>query len=116
MGGLRRQVRQESAQFRRGLELGNRIQFLERASERVRRAPHRPWREFLVLRLEVEPVDFGEQSPWRFQFAINKRGVRDQLRSLVCDLRLPPLFHLASHRFEAPFGSGPHPLQACRSG
>ncbi len=46
-------------------------------------------------------MDFGEQRPWRFQFAIDERGVQNQLGPFVSDLRLPPLFHLAPHRFEA---------------
>ncbi len=99
--GLRRQLRQKSSQFGCGFELGNGIQFLECAGERIRQAPHRPRRELLVLRLEIEPVHFGEKSTWRFQLAIHERGIENQLRPFVGDLRLPPLFHLASHRVKA---------------
>ncbi len=99
--GLRRQSKQECSQFRRGFELGHWIYLLEGAGERIRQAPHRPRRELLVLRLEIEPVDFGEKSTWRFQLAIHERGIENQLRPFVGDLRLPPLFHLAPHRFKA---------------
>jgi len=47
-------------------------------------------------------VDFREQAPGRFQLALDERGIEDQLRRLVGDLRLPPRLHLALHRFKVP--------------
>jgi hypothetical protein len=64
-------------------------QFSERAGECVRQAPHRPRREFLVLRLEVEPMDLGEKRSRCLQFAIDEGGIKDQLCPFVADLRLP---------------------------
>ena len=37
----------------------------------------------------------------RFQLAIHERGIEDHLCPFIGNLRLPPLFHLASHWFEA---------------
>jgi hypothetical protein len=45
------------------LELRDRIQVLEGAGECVGQTPHRARREFLVLRLKVQPVDLGQQTP-----------------------------------------------------
>jgi len=100
-GWLRGKLREKSSQLRRRFELGNGVQFLECAGERVREAPHRPRRELFVLGLEVQPVHFGEKTPGRFQLAVHKRGIEDQLRSFVSDLRLTPLLHLTTHRLEA---------------
>jgi len=74
---LVRQLCQKAAQFGRRLELRYRIELLESAGKRVREAPHRPGREFRVLRLEIQPVYFGKQSSRRFELAVNERGVED---------------------------------------
>jgi hypothetical protein len=95
IGKSGRQLIQKLAQLGRSLELG----------DRVREAPHRPCREFLVLRLEVQPVDLGQQTPGRVQLAIDKGRIEDQLGPLIGDLRLPPAFDLALHRFEVPLDS-----------
>ena len=50
---LRKPSLQEFSQFRCCLELGNRLQFLERRRERVRKTPNRPGSKLLILRLEV---------------------------------------------------------------
>src|SRR6202158_4066251 len=109
---LRVRQLQLTAQFRRRLELGNGVEFLECAGKRIRQAPHRPRRELLVLRLEVEPMDFGEKRPWHFQLAIDKSGIEDQLCPLVVDLGLAPFLHLASHWLKAPL----NPLDADSKG
>jgi len=70
-----------------------------------REAPHRPGCEFRVLRFEIQPMDFGEQSSGCFQLAVNERGVEDQPRRIVGDLRLPPQFNLALQRLEVPLNS-----------
>ena len=99
--GLGRQLRQESTQFRGRFELGNRIEFLERAGERIRQAPHRARREFLILGLEVQPMDFRKKTPWGFELSVHERRIEDQLCSFIGDLRLTPLLHLTTHRFKA---------------
>ena len=102
MGALVRQLVQKFAQLGRGSELRDRIELLEGAGECVGQTPHRTRREFLVLRLEVQPVDLGQQTPGRVQLAVDKGRIEDQLRRLVGDLRLPPRLHLALQRFEVP--------------
>ena len=93
---------QKAAEFGRCLELRHGIELLERAGKRVREAPHCPSREFRVLRLELEPVDIGQQAPGSFQLAVNERGVEDQLRCVIGDLRFPPRFNLSLQRLEVP--------------
>jgi hypothetical protein len=66
----------------------------------IRQAPHGSGREFRVLRLEIQPVDFGQQAPGRFQLAVDERRVEDQLRRVVSDLGLSPRFYLALQRLE----------------
>ena len=99
---LCRQLCEKAAQLGRCLELRHRIELLEGAGEGVRQAPHRPGREFRVLRLEIQPVDLGQQAPGRFQLAVNERRVEDQLRRVIGDLRLPPRLNLALQRLEVP--------------
>ena len=99
------QLRKKGAQLCGRFELRHRVEFLEGAGKCVREAPHRPGCEFRVLRFEVQPVDFREQAPGRFQLAVNERGVEDQLRRIVGDLCLPPQFNLALQRLEVPLNS-----------
>jgi hypothetical protein len=47
-------------------------------------------------------VDLGQQTPGRFQFALDERRVEDQLRRVIGDLRLPPGLDLALQWFEVP--------------
>jgi hypothetical protein len=47
-------------------------------------------------------VDLGKQASGRFQLAIDERGVKDQLRCLISDLRLPPCLNLALQRLKVP--------------
>jgi hypothetical protein len=96
---------QKASELGRGLELRHRIELLERAGKRVRETPHGPRREFRVLRFEIQPVDFGEQSSWGFELAVDECGVEDQLRCLIGDLRFPPQFDLALQRLEVPLNS-----------
>ena len=100
IGKSGRQLIQKLAQLGRSLELGDRIELLEGTRESVREAPHRPCREFLVLRLEVQPMDLGQQTPGRVQLAVYKGRIEDQLGPLIGDLRLSPVFDLALHGFE----------------
>lgn len=98
-------MREKAAQLGRCFELRHRIEPLERTGEGVGQTPHGPRREFRVLRLEVEPVDLGQQAPGSFQLAVNERGVEHQPRRIVGDLRLPPQFNLALQRLEVPLNS-----------
>jgi hypothetical protein len=75
--GSIRQLREKAAQLRRRLELRHGVELLERAGKRVRETPHGPGREFRVLRLEIQPVYFGQQSSRCFELAVNERGVKD---------------------------------------
>jgi hypothetical protein len=93
-------LREKGAQLCRRFELRYRVELLERAGKRVRETPHRPGREFRVLRFEIQPVDFQEQASGCFQLAVNERGVEDQPRRIVSDLRLPPQFNLALQGLE----------------
>jgi hypothetical protein len=97
-------LREKAAQLGRGFELRHRVELLEGAGEGVRQAPHGPRREFRVLGFEIQPVDFGEQAPGCLQSSVNERGVEDQLRGIVGDLR-PPQFDLALQRLEVPLNS-----------
>jgi hypothetical protein len=105
VGALGRQLVQEFAQLGSGLELRDRVELLEGAGECVGQTPHRTPREFLVLRLKVQPVDLGQQTPGRVQLAIDKGRIEDQLGPLIGDLRLPPVFDLALHGLEVPLDS-----------
>jgi hypothetical protein len=96
------QLRERSSQLGCRLELRHWVELFECAAKRVRETPHRPGRKFRVLRLEIQPVYFGEQSSGSFQLAVNKCRVEDQLRRPVGDLRLPPRLNLALQRFEVP--------------
>jgi hypothetical protein len=105
VGALVRQLVQKLVQLRCRLELRHRIKLLERAGEGVGQTPHRTRRELLVLRLEVQPVDLGQQTPGRVQLAIDKGRIEDQLRAFIGDLRLPPVFDLALQGLEIPLDS-----------
>jgi hypothetical protein len=104
MGGVRRalgrQQVEEFAQLGRGLELRDRIGFLKALVKCVGQTPHRARRELLVLRHKIQPVDIGQQTPGRFQLAVDECGIEDQLSPLIGDLCLPPVFDLALHGFE----------------
>jgi hypothetical protein len=93
---------EKAAQLGRRLKLRHRIELLEGAGEGVRQAPHRPGREFRVLRLEIQPVDFRQQTSGRLQLAVDESCVEDQLRRVIGDLSLPPGLHLALQRLEIP--------------
>ena len=56
----------------------------------------------LHMRLEIEPVNVGQQAPWRFQLAVNKRRIEDQFRCVVSDLCFSPRLDLVLQRFEVP--------------
>ena len=57
------------------------------------------------MRFEIQPMDFREQAPGRFQLSIDKCRVGDQLRLIVGDLRLPPQFDLALQGLEVPLNA-----------
>ena len=50
-------------------------------------------------------MNLRRQSSRRFQLAVNERGVEDQPRRIVGDLRLPPQFRLALQRLEVSLNS-----------
>ena len=70
--------------------------------KRVREAPHSPSREFLVLRLEIEAVNFRKQASGNFRLAIDERRVEDQPSRVIGDLRPSPQFNLPLERLEVP--------------
>ena len=47
-------------------------------------------------------MDVGQESFRCFKLPFDKGTVKNQFRLLVGDLCLPPLLHLAPHRFEIP--------------
>jgi hypothetical protein len=47
-------------------------------------------------------MHFGRETSRRLQFAIDKRGIEDQLGTLVGDSRTAPLLDLPVHRLEVP--------------
>jgi hypothetical protein len=100
-----RELGQEATQFCGCFELRYRIELLEGAGKGIREAPHRPGRELRVFRLEIQPVDLGQQAPGSFQLAVNKRRIEDQPCGIVGDLPLPPQFNLALQGFEIPLDS-----------
>src|SRR2546425_9334644 len=81
---------QERPQFRRGLELRDGVEFLERRGEGVRQAPHRSRLEFLQRRIEIPIVDDSGQVFWHLQLAFDECLVDDQLRCYVRDLASLP--------------------------
>jgi hypothetical protein len=58
--------------------------------------------KFRVLRLEIQPVDFGQQTSGCFQFSLHKRFIKDPFGPIIRDLGLPPTLNLALHRLEVP--------------
>jgi hypothetical protein len=44
----------------------------------------------------------GQQTPGRFQLAVDECDIEDQLCALIGELCLPPVFDLALHGFEVP--------------
>ena len=55
-----RELIQKFAQLGRGLELRDRIELLERVGQCIGQTSHRTRREFLVLRLKIQPVYLGQ--------------------------------------------------------
>jgi hypothetical protein len=78
------------------LNCGTGSSFLKALVKAFDKLPHRPGREFRILRLEVEPVDLGQKALGSLQLAIDERRVEDQLRGVIGDLGL--LLGLSSWR------------------
>src|SRR2546425_12050509 len=89
---------QERAEFRRGLELRYRVQFLEGRGEGVRQAPHRARLKFLELRVEGEVVDLARQVLRGVEIPFDERSIYKERGAGLWDLEAFPGFHLAGHR------------------
>ena len=50
-------------------------------------------------------MDVGQQTPGRFQLAVDECDIEDQLCALIGELCLPPVFDLALHGFEVSLDS-----------
>ncbi len=50
-------------------------------------------------------MDLRQQASWRFQLAVDERGVQDQPCGIVGDLGIPPQFNLALQELEIPLDS-----------
>jgi hypothetical protein len=96
------ELRQKATQLGRGFKLRHRVELLEGARKGVRQAPHCPGRELCIFRLEIEPMDLGQQASGRLQLAVDESCVEDQLRRVIGDLSPPPGLHLALQRLEVP--------------
>lgn len=71
---------EERSELRGCLELGNWVELLERARERVGETPRRLRSEFIDLWIEVQVVDAAGEMLGDIQLALNKGPVDDQLR------------------------------------
>src|SRR5690348_14560344 len=85
-----------------GFELRNRVDFLERARERIREAPGRSRSEFPRDRREVEIMNTPGEMPWYIQPALDKRPVDHELGSFVREPSSLPALNLLPHRLEIP--------------
>ena len=93
---------EEWSELRSCLELWDRIEFLERARERIGEAPCRPRSEFLDLRIEVQIEDSASQVLRNIQLALHKGPVNDQLHSFVGKARPFPRLYFPPHRLKVP--------------
>ena len=94
---------QKSRQLRRGLVLRNWLQFLERAGECVREAPHGSRLELLMHGLKVQLVHTPRQVLRKPQFVLDERLVDQQLCRSRRQLQRLPFFDLLLQR---PRGNG----------
>ena len=97
---LREPCFQEFAQLGCCLELWDGVQFLERRSERIGKAPNGSWLEFLVLRFKVEVVHAASKVLGNFQSALDERLVDDHLCGDVREFTSLPGLDLLSHRLK----------------
>ena len=105
--GLHRPDRmQKSGQLRCCLVLRNRRQFLERAGEGIRQAPHRPGLELLMRGLKVQIMDPPCQVLGKACLFLDECLVDQQLRRSRGQLHRPPLLYLLLQRSEVPL----HPV------
>jgi hypothetical protein len=70
-GGYAGSCARNAPSFAVALNCDTGSKLLEGAGKGVRQAPHRPGREFGVLRLEIQPVDFRQQTSGRLELAVN---------------------------------------------
>ncbi len=103
-------AQQKCSQLCRRMELRNGIQLLERRRERVRKAPHGPRRELLMLWIEVAIMHDAGQVPGYLKFSFDERSIDDELFRFIRKLACAPGFNLPAHRFEVSL----HAVDACR--
>src|SRR4030095_15836375 len=84
---------QELSQFRRRLELWNRVEFLERRRKRVGETPNRAQLKFLVLRREVEIMHSPGQVFGRFELTFHESFVDDHLGGDIGEFTPLPGLH-----------------------
>src|SRR6266851_585511 len=75
-----RHTGQERRELRRCLEAGHRVELLEGRGERIRKTPHRPRLELVVVGFEVVPVHVLREVLWRGQIVFDERTVDRELR------------------------------------
>lgn len=91
---------EKGCQLRSGLELGNRIEVLERARERIGKTPCRPRSEFLDDWIEVEVVDPTGEMLRDIQPALYESLVDDEFCAFVRKAGSLPDPHLLPHWLE----------------
>ncbi len=97
---LREPLVQELSELGCRLELGNRLELLERRREGTREAPDRPRLEFLVLRLEIQLMYGPCQMLGSFQLAFHESFVDYDFGSDIGEFTALPSFDLLFHRPE----------------
>src|SRR5712692_6198581 len=105
-----RSALQEWTQPCRGLELRDRIEFLEGAREGVREAPHRSRSELLDLWIEVQVMDSSSQVPGGVELTFDESPVDGEFRGFVRETRFRPGGDLLLHRLEIAL----HPIHSDR--
>jgi hypothetical protein len=93
---------EERCELCRCPELGNRIELLECARERIGETPCRPRSEFLDARIEIEVMDAASQMLGDVQLVLDESPVDNQLCGFVWNARCFPSLDLFLHRLEVP--------------
>jgi len=99
---------QKAGQSRRGLVLRNWIQFLKRAGECVREAPHGSRLELLVHRLEIQVMDPSRQVLREALLTLDECLVDQQFGRSIGQLPRLPFLDLPLQRPEIPL----HPINS----
>jgi hypothetical protein len=92
----------EGCELRACLELGDRVEILERARERIGETPCHPGSEFLDLWIEIQIVHAASEMLRNFQLALHEGSVDDELRGLIRKAGPFPGLDLLPHRLEVP--------------